>query len=57
MWKHHVVYESKPHSVIVTLLGHLYIVLEEFIPYIVLEVFFDYYYPFDLHKEMHKVIT
>jgi hypothetical protein len=24
MWKHHVIYESRPHSVIVTLGGHLY---------------------------------
>jgi hypothetical protein len=28
MWKHHVIYESRPHSVIVTLGGHLYIILE-----------------------------
>jgi hypothetical protein len=28
MWKRHVVYESRPHSVIVTLWGHLYKILE-----------------------------
>jgi hypothetical protein len=28
MWKRHVVYESRPHSVIVTLGGHLYRILE-----------------------------
>jgi hypothetical protein len=28
MWKHHVIYESQPHSVIVTLGGHLYRVPE-----------------------------
>ena len=28
MWKHHVVYESRPRSVIVTLGGHLYKILE-----------------------------
>jgi hypothetical protein len=28
MWKHHVVYESRPHSVIVTLGGQFYRVLE-----------------------------
>jgi hypothetical protein len=30
MWRHHVVYESQPHSVIVTLGGHLYIIPEVF---------------------------
>ena len=28
MWKHHAVYESRPHSVIVTLGGKLYQILE-----------------------------
>ena len=28
LWKHHVVYESRPHSVIITLGGQLYRILE-----------------------------
>jgi hypothetical protein len=30
MWKHHGVYESIPHSVIITMVGNLYMILEVF---------------------------
>jgi hypothetical protein len=44
MWKHHVVYESRPRSVIVTLGGHLYRI-PEVVPYI---------FP---PKKFHKVVS
>jgi hypothetical protein len=28
MWKSHIVYESRPHSVIITMGGHIYMILE-----------------------------
>jgi hypothetical protein len=48
MWKHHVVYESRPHSVIVTLGGHLYM-----IPEVVLTTTISLI----LEKQCHKVIS
>jgi hypothetical protein len=44
MWKHHVVYDSRPCSVIITLEGHLYRI-PEVVPTIVLE------------KQYHKIIS
>jgi hypothetical protein len=44
MWKHHTIYYSQPHSVIITIGGHIYRVPEVF-PTIILE------------KQCHKVIS
>jgi hypothetical protein len=40
MWTHHVVYESRPHSVIITLGGQIYRVLEV-VPTIVISLIFE----------------